>query len=194
MFFNYPPLPYFIGFTAFTPEVPKLYWEVKSQEQRYFTLCQQFHKMECYANALADRLNSVSTDFETAMQEFEKQLTEQIEAQNKAIAEQLAAQNKKVEKELAALKTYVDMRLDNIAKGMEIYDVTTGQYRPSAETMRRLYSALAFSNTGERALVSEVAANLDVAQLAEMTVYKTAWSERDTITIDDQEPTIEGTN
>lgn len=183
--FNYPLLPYFIGFTAFTPEVPKLYWDVKSQEQRYFMLCEQFHKLTCYADTLAERLNEITTDFENAMAAFEAKLTDQIEKQNANIAQQLAAQNTKVETELAALKTYVDMRLATIAAGMEVYDVTTGTYRPSMETMRKLYSALAYSNTGERALVSEIAQQ-PVSRVAAQSCYHLAWSERDTITINDQ--------
>ena len=85
MIFNYVPLPYFFGFTAFTPEVPKLYWDVKSQEQRYFTLCKEFHKMTCYANALADRINTITTDLETVMADFEAKVNAQLEAQNQVL-------------------------------------------------------------------------------------------------------------
>lgn len=193
MLFNYPLLPYFAGFTAFTPEVPKLYWDVKSQEQRYFMLCKDLHKMICYANTLADRLNEITADFEQALSDFEEKVTQQLADQNEAITSQLAQQNEKVAQDLADMKTYIDYRFDTIAEGMNIYDVTTGTYRPSNETMRRLYTALAYSNTGERALVSEVAMQ-SVSDLAEQTTYHIAWSERDTIVIDDQVPTLEGTN
>lgn len=189
-YFNYPPLPYFIGFTAFTPEVPKLYWDVKSAEQRYFTLCEELHKMICYADTLAERLNAITLDFETVINDLQESIDEQLAEQNESIATQLKEQNEQVEKELAAMKSYINQRFDDIAEGQYVYDVTTGTYRPSIETMRRIYSALAYSNTGPRALVSDVSTNLDVAQLANMTVYHAAWSDRDTITIDDQVPNL----
>lgn len=182
----YPPLPPFMGFTAFTPEVPKLYWNVKSQEQRYFMLCKELHKLICYADAIAERLNLVTADLDAKMQALEEQVANQLEEQNQAINKQLAAQNELVQKSLEKLKKYVDYRFDTIAEGVNVYDVTSGTYRPSDEAMRRLYSALAYDHTGNRALVSEVAAMYDVSQLAEKTVYNVAWSNRDTITIDDQ--------
>lgn len=182
----YPPLPPFMGFTAFTPEIPKLYWNVKSQEQRYFMLCKELHKLICYADAIAERLNLVTADLDAKMRAFEEQVANQLEEQNQAINEQLAAQNELVQKSLENLKKYVDYRFDTIAEGVNVYDVTSGTYRPSDEAMRRLYSALAYDHTGNRALVSEVAAMYDVSQLAEKTVYNVAWSNRDTITIDDQ--------
>lgn len=182
----YPPLPPFMGFTAFAPEVPKLYWNVKSQEQRYFMLCKELHKLICYADAIAERLNLVTADLDAKMQALEKQVANQLEEQNQAINEQLAAQNELVRKSLENLKKYVDYRFDTIAESVNVYDVTSGTYRPSDEAMRRLYSALAYDHTGNRALVSEVAAMYDVSQLAEKTVYNVAWSNRDTITIDDQ--------
>ncbi len=52
-----PYLPFFAGFAAFTPEIPKLYWDVKSQEQRYFTLCKEIHKLICYVDSIADNVN-----------------------------------------------------------------------------------------------------------------------------------------
>lgn len=182
----FPALPYFVGFTAFTPEVPKLYWDVKSQEQRYFMLCKELHKLICYADAIAERLNLVTADLDAKMRAFEEQVANQLEEQNQAINKQLAAQNELVQKSLEKLKKYVDYRFDTIAEGVNVYDVTSGTYRPSNEAMRRLYSALAYDHTGNRALVSEVAAMYDVSQLAEKTVYNVAWSNRDTITIDDQ--------
>lgn len=186
----YPPLPLFAGFTAFTPEVPKLYWDVKSQEQRYFMLCKEMHKLICYADAIAERLNLITADLDAKMQAFEEQVANQLEEQNQAINEQLAAQNELVQKSLENLKKYVDYRFDTIAEGVNVYDVTSGTYRPSDEAMRRLYSALAYDHTGNRSLVSEVAAMYDVSQLAEKTVYNVAWSNRDTITIDDQVPNL----
>lgn len=50
-------MPLFSAFTAFTPEIPKLYWNVKSQEQRYFTICEDLHKIICYLDCLSEHVN-----------------------------------------------------------------------------------------------------------------------------------------
>lgn len=71
---GFPPpfLPLFAGFTAFTPEVPKIYWDVKSQEQRYFMLCKDLHKMICYANTLAYTLNVNTSELDQLQEQFDK--------------------------------------------------------------------------------------------------------------------------
>ena len=48
--------PYFAGFTEFTPTVPKLYWDVESQEQRILALCKQLHKLICYIDYVGDKV------------------------------------------------------------------------------------------------------------------------------------------
>lgn len=190
----FPALPCFVGFTAFTPEVPKLYWDVKSQEQRILEICRHLDKLTKYSDTLAERINDLDAEFSAALDEFMQEITKRLNAQDTTLENAIADQNKNLKKQMAQLKTYVDMRFDDIAEGQMIYDVTTGTYRSSPEAMRRIYSALAYSNTGDRALVSDIADNLTVAQLADMTVYHAAWSDRDTITIDDQVPALEGVN
>lgn len=195
--FNYPPLPYFAGFTAFTPEVPKLYWDVKSQEQRIFELCKEFHKVVCYANELAKRINALSDDVEDTLEDFENRLTEQLEEQNKKIDEQLAAQNEKVDKALADMREYIDLKFEEYAEGMLLYDITTGEYRPSYQAMRRLFQALSFDHKGDEQIVEFIGSNYTVAQLAQQTVYHTAYSSRRDVIIDDQrqaETLFEGMN
>ena len=181
-------LPYFAGFTAYTPEIPKLYWDVKSQEQRIKAICMELHKAICYINAVTDQVNGISTEIEQTLKDFQKQVEDQLEAQNEAIAEQLAAQDAKVTQQLADMKAYMDQRFDEYAQGMLMWDVTTGAYRPSMEATRRLFQALSFSNTGERQLVSEVA-KMSVAELAQHTVYNIAYSDRPTVIMDDQDIT-----
>lgn len=183
-----PPLPFFAGFTAFTPEVPKLYWNVKSQEQRYFMLCKELYKMICYADTLAERINAIQGDLEQTIDDFKVEITAQLNQQNADIAAQLAQQNAYVAQQISTLKMYVDYRFDHMAEGMNVYDVTTGTYRPSDEAMRRLYSALAYNNTGMRALVSNLASNITVEALSNETCYYVAWSELDNIIINDQLP------
>lgn len=44
------PIAPFWGFSAFTPVIPKLYWNVKSQEQRILNLFDLLNKLVCYAD------------------------------------------------------------------------------------------------------------------------------------------------
>lgn len=179
-------LPYFVGFTAFTPEIPKLYWDVKSQEQRIKDLCMQFHKAVCYMDAIAKQVNGLSTEIEQTLADFKQQVSEQLAAQDAKVAEQLAAQDAKVEAALQDMREYIDSKFAEYAQGLLMWDVTTGRYRPSVEATRRLFQALSYDHTGPRQLVSVCAQNLTVGQMAAQTVYNVAYSDRDTITIDDQ--------
>lgn len=65
-------VPPFIGFTEFTPEIPKLYWDVRSQEQRMHTLCEQLHKLVCYADMLGEKININRDDVDELIEMFNK--------------------------------------------------------------------------------------------------------------------------
>ena len=65
-------VPCFAAFTQFTPAVPKLYWDVKSQEQRIKAICEQIHKMICYADMLGDKINITHEEIEELNALFEK--------------------------------------------------------------------------------------------------------------------------
>ena len=67
-----PYVPTFVGFTEFTASIPKLYWGVKSQEQRIRTICEQLHKLACYADFIGDKVNINRTDIDWLMEQFEK--------------------------------------------------------------------------------------------------------------------------
>lgn len=179
-------LPYFAGFTAYTPEIPKLYWDVKSQEQRIKAICMELHKAVCYINAVTDQVNGISTEIEQTLENFKAQVAQQLADQDAKLAAQLASQDEKVEKQLAEIRKCIDEKFDEYAQGMLLYDVTTGQYRAGIESMRRLFQALSYSHTGQRQLVSYCAQNLTVSQMAADTVYNVAYSDLLTITIDDQ--------
>lgn len=50
----------FWHFTAFTPTIPKLYWNVRSQEQRILNLFELLNKIICYADYLGKDLNELA--------------------------------------------------------------------------------------------------------------------------------------
>lgn len=62
----------FAGFTEFTPTIPKLYWDVESQEQRIHLLCKQLHKLICYADYLGLNMNEHYDELLALKAEFEK--------------------------------------------------------------------------------------------------------------------------
>lgn len=51
------PIVPFWGFSAFTPTIPKLYWDVKSQEQRILNLFDLLNKLICYANNMGMQID-----------------------------------------------------------------------------------------------------------------------------------------
>lgn len=179
-------IPSYWGWTAYTPVIPKLYWDVYSQEERIKRLCKEYDKLTHYASMIAKTVNDLSNDVEATLDAFEKKLTEQLAAQDEKIAQQIAEQNAKVEAELAAMRLYIDQKFDEYAQGTQTYDVTTGTYRPSYQAMRRLFQALSFDHKGTTQLVSYYGDNKTVAELAAQTVYNAAYSNRQRVTIDDQ--------
>ena len=50
-------VPPFAGFTEFTASIPKLYFNVKSQEQRIHAMCELINKLICYADMLGDKVS-----------------------------------------------------------------------------------------------------------------------------------------
>lgn len=50
-------VPGFAGWTEFTASIPKIYWDVKSQEQRILGICKMLDKICCYADMLGDKIN-----------------------------------------------------------------------------------------------------------------------------------------
>ena len=86
------PIPPFWGFSAFTPTIPKLYWNVKSQEQRILNLFDLLNKLVCYCDNMGLQIDVNVQDIanlQTAMQElkdgglvdyYEKQIYAWIQA------------------------------------------------------------------------------------------------------------------
>lgn len=65
-------VPPFWGFTEFTPTIPKLYWDVRSQEQRILRICEMLDKLICYSDFLGDRIDLNREDIEFLKAEFEE--------------------------------------------------------------------------------------------------------------------------
>ena len=68
-------MPWVIGYpywNDFSNTVPQLYWNVTSTEQRYHLLCKNLHKLACYADMLAGKINLDHADIVELQEQFEK--------------------------------------------------------------------------------------------------------------------------
>lgn len=68
----YNSLPGYAGFTSFTPTIPKLYWDVYSQEERIKRICMELHKLCEYTTAMSVNINLNHAMIEQLREEFEK--------------------------------------------------------------------------------------------------------------------------
>lgn len=64
--------PFFNGWTSFTPALPKLYFGIDSEEQRYWLLCKQLHKLICYIDMVGDKVNIDHDEIKQLKEQFEK--------------------------------------------------------------------------------------------------------------------------
>lgn len=64
--------PGYMDFTTTAPVIPKLYWNVASQEQRWARICEQLGKVICYADCMGKQLNITMKDVEQLQSEFEE--------------------------------------------------------------------------------------------------------------------------
>lgn len=72
------PFPPFGGYTWSTPVVPKLYWDVYSQEQRIKALCMEYAKLIAYNSDLADTLNNYIEIVDTLQEQLPELVNEDV--------------------------------------------------------------------------------------------------------------------
>lgn len=60
------------AFTLATPTIPKFYWDVYSQEQRWKTICCELGKLIDYANAIGVQVNINTEQIQKLWVEFEE--------------------------------------------------------------------------------------------------------------------------
>ena len=65
------PIPPFWGFSAFTPTIPKLYWNVKSQEQRILNLFDLLNKLVCYCDNMGLQIDVSTEDIKTLQENLQ---------------------------------------------------------------------------------------------------------------------------
>lgn len=62
----------YAGFTEFVASIPKLYWGVKSQEQRILAICEQLNKLVCFVDYQGSKINLNREDIDMLIAEFEE--------------------------------------------------------------------------------------------------------------------------
>lgn len=65
-------VPPFTAWTDYTPTVPKLYWDVYSQEERLKAIIEMLDKVVAYANKMAEELNISEAELERLSELFEQ--------------------------------------------------------------------------------------------------------------------------
>lgn len=69
------PFPKYSNFTQFTPELPKFYWDVYSQEERLKAICFEINKLIEFLDSIVDTINAQYAE----MEELEQELRELAE-------------------------------------------------------------------------------------------------------------------
>lgn len=66
------PIPPFWNFTQFVPTIPKLYWNVRSQEQRILNMFELLNKLICYTDYIAEEFSADIEELDDLAAEFEQ--------------------------------------------------------------------------------------------------------------------------
>lgn len=63
-------VPYFAGWTEFTPTIPSMYWNTYSQEERIHRISALIDKISCYCDMLGDKISVNRKDIDYLLSEF----------------------------------------------------------------------------------------------------------------------------
>lgn len=74
----YNPFPHYMGFTVSPPVIPKLYFDVYSEEQRIKALCSEYQKLMLFTDSLVDTVNEQYIIIEEMKKSFKQVITEII--------------------------------------------------------------------------------------------------------------------
>lgn len=79
--------PHYENFTDFTPVVPKLYWDVYSQEQRIKALCMEYVKLVAFTDAMVDTVNDQYAIIEDMQARLPELINDEVRAELEAMIE-----------------------------------------------------------------------------------------------------------
>lgn len=119
------PMPYWLAFTAGTPVIPSLYWDVKSAEQRWKEICCDLTKLIEYANQLAVNENALHEH----LNDIEGDVTLQIRNEFEIL-----------EKKFDFFKFEIQNLINDIESSMSVWDVQHGTFKPAKDAMRDFFN------------------------------------------------------
>lgn len=140
--------------TEYTPVIPKIYWDVYSQEERYKWLCLEYDKIMHYLSDTIKYINDNEDKYDNDIDTL-YDLT----------------------KKLGASLDNVIVQLDKIVETLPVYDPTQGKNVTSNEAMRNMYRELAVfgARTSELATISATEAaqhtTLETAVIGNKTIF-----------------------
>lgn len=111
-------IPPFWGWTSYTPVIPKLYWDVYSQEERIKRLCKEYDKLAHYSSEIASTVNDIDSTVKTELAD--------------TIAE--------VNASLKVLNDNWTKILNEISQTDVSWDVQQGKATSSVEAMRDMFN------------------------------------------------------
>lgn len=119
------PMPYWLAFTAGTPVIPSLYWDVKSAEQRWKEICCDLTKLIEYANQLAVNENA---------------LHEHLNDIEGAVNIQIQNEFEILEKKFDLFKFEIQNLINDIESSMTVWDVQHGTFKTAKDAMRDFFN------------------------------------------------------
>lgn len=110
-------VPPYASFVASPPLIPKLYWDVYSQEERIKKICCEIEKLAQYSNLLSETVNKIESD----------------------VAESIKENQTLVDKKLKELEEELKNLINQVVGTSADYDVTVGAAVPTMQAHRNLY-------------------------------------------------------
>lgn len=65
-------VPWFSAWQDFSPVIPKMYWDVESQEQRIHAMCAQLHKLVCFVDFMGGKVSENRDDIDELQRLFKE--------------------------------------------------------------------------------------------------------------------------
>lgn len=180
-------IPSFAGFTEFTSSIPKLYWDVKSQEQRILAICKLLNKVICYADMLGENVDEIAHTLQEILdgkldtliiaaiaewfEENEPQILQDIDAINAKIGEGFDAENT-VANAIDGVADDVTATNNKIGEGFDAQNTVANAIDAVANSVTATNNIIGEGFSSENTVADAIdAANSDIENLQEDMQY-----------------------
>lgn len=150
-------IPSFAGFTEFTSSIPKLYWDVKSQEQRILAICKLLNKVICYADMLGENVDEIAHTMQEILDGkldpmIIAAIAEWFENNQPEILQDIDAINAKIGEGFDADNTVADA-IDAVADSVTVTNNIIGEGFSAQNTVANAIDAVADSVTATNDII-----------------------------------------